>query len=328
MTKKQFETRRDRLGALRSKSQRIQSVAAFNLISQRTMEQALENEGTQVLDEASRQLTEDNIAETLWLFSPTLSCHALKWCLTDETWKNMWLDLVGNTIVVHDYAFAHSVSTIQLDRSVRIFHRVEEIEKVAQRLGVELPGPIPLEFVNSYTERNLVLLHHPHLEDNDDLESKAIFIVENEAADIWHQVMLKAANDEHFDEEQVRDVDKIRSLAKDMLWEADTDGDGSISFKEMMLTVTLVHENETDMVLKGEDTELLQEKLTYLDPWMKASTGPSSSVVETTKEEERTTMSKHTFEEPRLPTPPDVSDAPSTPKKQNRDPKTEQKGWD
>ena len=248
LTKKQFDARRNRLAALRSKSQRIQSVAAFNLVSQRTMEEALQNEGTNILDEASRTIDEDMIAETLWLFSPTLSSHAIKWCLTDEVWRHVWFDFIGSTIVVHDYAFAHSVHTIQVDRSVRLFNRVDEIEKVSERVGVELPGPIPSEWKDNYTERNLMFLHHPHLEDNDNLEAKIIFIVENDSADIWKRVVQKAANEEHFDEEEVRDVDKIRNLAKDMLWEADTDGDGSISFKEMMLTVTLVHESETDTV--------------------------------------------------------------------------------
>ena len=176
------------------------------------------------------KIDEDMIAETLWLFSPTLSSHAIKWCLTDEVWRHVWFDFIGSTIVVHDYAFAHSVQTIQVDRSVRLFHRVDEIKKVSKRLGVELPGPIPSEWKNDYTERNLMFLH-PHLEDNDDLEAKVIFIVKNDAADIWNKV-VQAAAEEHFDEEEVRNVDEIRSLAKNMLWEADTDGDGRISFKE------------------------------------------------------------------------------------------------
>eukprot|EP00938_MAST-03A_sp_MAST-3A-sp1_P003122 g3122.t1 len=93
----------------------------------------------------------------------------------------------------------------------------------------------------------------------------------------------------------------------------------------MMLTVTLVHESETDTVLKGEDTELLQEKLTYLDPWMKASAKGGSVVAESSKEEDRTQITKSTFE---APSPPLVSDAPSTPRRKSDDTKTKKKEED
>ena len=132
MSKKQFDARRNRLAVLRSKSQSFQSTAAFNLVSQRTMEDrfAKDDKTKKEIDELnSTVINEDMIAETLWLFSPTLSSHAIKWCLTDEVWRHVWFDFIGSTIVVHDYAFAHSVQTIQVDRSVRLFHRVDEIEK-------------------------------------------------------------------------------------------------------------------------------------------------------------------------------------------------------
>ena len=75
-------------------------------------------------------------------------------------------------------------------------------------------------------------------------------------------------------------------------------------------------------VLKGEDTELLQEKLTYLDPWMKASAKGGSVVAESSKEEDRTEITKSTFE---APSPPLVSDAPSTPRRKSDDTKTKKK---
>ena len=96
-------------------------------------------------------------------------------------------------------------------------------------------------------------------------------------------------------------------------------------FKEMMLTVTLVHESETDAVLRAEETELLQEKLTYLDPWMKASAKGGSVVAESSKEEDRTEITKSTFE---APSPPLVSDAPSTPRRKSDDTKTKKKEED
>jgi len=91
--------------------------------------------------------------------------------------------------------------------------------------------------------------------------------------------------------------------------------------------LTLSHFINTSkiQVLKGEDTELLQEKLTYLDPWMKASAKGGSVVAESSKEEDRTEITKSTFE---APSPPLVSDAPSTPRRKSDDTKTKKKEED
>ena len=91
--------------------------------------------------------------------------------------------------------------------------------------------------------------------------------------------------------------------------------------------MTLSHFINTSkiQVLKGEDTELLQEKLTYLDPWMKASAKGGSVVAESSKEEDRTEITKSTFE---APSPPLVSDAPSTPRRKSDDTKTKKKEED
>ena len=88
--------------------------------------------------------------------------------------------------------------------------------------------------------------------------------------------------------------------------------------------MTLSHFINTSkiQVLKGEDTELLQEKLTYLDPWMKASAKSGSVVAESSKEEDRTQITKSTFG---APSPPLVSDAPSTPRRKSDDTKTKKK---
>ena len=137
--------------------------------------------------------------------------------------------------------------------------------------------------------------------------------MEKGVASQWNQALLSACNDDLFDEETLRDVDKIRSTARDMLWEADTDGDGYISFKEMMLTVTLVHESETDAVLKGEDTELLQEKLTYLDPWMKTAKGPTSSTIMSNDKERKKKKKKRELNDKVFVPPPSTGSAPETP---------------
>ncbi len=91
--------------------------------------------------------------------------------------------------------------------------------------------------------------------------------------------------------------------------------------------MTLSHFINTSkiQVLKGEDTELLQEKLTYLDPWMKASAKGGSVVAESSKEEDRTQITKSTFG---APSPPLVSDAPSTPRRKSDDTKTKKKEED
>jgi len=173
-------------------------------------------------------------------------------------------------------------------------------EARASNLQFEEPKPIPDVFRDRYRYKlpespdgipdSDIMVIHGHESGTDDDDEGRILVVafERSTAIRWRQA-IRGASSGKYDENALRDVGQIRTIARNMLWEADTNGDNNISFKEMMLSITLVHENETDSVLHGEETALLQEKITYLDPWLRANSGPPTESVRVEKEAENNT---------------------------------------